>query len=102
MIDENSIQNAIRLFKNFGASMIKWGSKDNLKLAGTEELEKRREICTKCDDWNPTAFGGLGKCNICGCSVGKLYIPSSVCPATPPKWGPITGSYSFYIDHTEK
>jgi hypothetical protein len=48
-------------------------------------LLKRKEICSSCEFWDKNGFAGTGKCNKCGCSVAKLYLPASECPIK--KWG---------------
>lgn len=75
--------------KNFGTSMIKWAG-EGFSRVSPEILEQRKTICTACSLWDRAAFNGTGKCTICGCSVGKLYIPSSRCPHNPPKWNPVS------------
>ena len=71
--------------KNLGTAMVNWAH-DGFSRVGPEVFEQRKSICILCPSWDKGGFGGLGKCNLCGCSVGKLYIPSSVCPHNPPKW----------------
>jgi hypothetical protein len=72
--------------RNFTAAMAKWATVDGLSVVPDEIVTKRKEICDKCPHWNPDCYTGTGQCNICGCSGLKLYIPSSKCPLTPPKW----------------
>jgi hypothetical protein len=57
------------------------------KLLPREELNKRLDICIKCDQ-----FDG-NRCNLCGCCTNefrsffnKLAYPTERCPADPPKW----------------
>lgn len=71
---------------NFIKSMTNWAVKDGFHTVPSDILEKRKDICTKCEFWDFSGFGGLGMCKKCGCSAGKLYIPSSKCPLSPPKW----------------
>lgn len=57
--------------------------------ASDETVAQRRAICEGCEHWNPKGYMGLGKCNLCGCSSGKLYLAASQCPEIPPKWGKV-------------
>ena len=45
----------------------------------------RKEICSGCEYYDPSAFLGTGRCRVCGCGVGKLHMPSQSCPKG--KWG---------------
>ncbi len=63
-----------------------WIIKDGLNMVSDEVLLHRKSICSTCPHWNPKGFVGMGKCVICGCSAGKLYLPSSNCPLPQPKW----------------
>jgi hypothetical protein len=71
--------------KNLGAAMVNWAS-DGFAKVSPEVFAYRKSICNNCQFWDQTGFAGLGKCNLCGCSVGKLYIPSATCPHQPAKW----------------
>lgn len=81
----NKEPNIIDKAKNLGEAMVNWAG-DGFTRVSPEIISQRKSICTACQFWDQTGFGGLGKCNMCGCSVGKLYIPSSICPHRPPKW----------------
>jgi hypothetical protein len=72
--------------KNLSAALVNWAREDGFHRVSPETYEKRKSICMKCEFWEQEGFGGLGKCKLCGCSVAKLYIPSSNCPHHPPKW----------------
>lgn len=71
---------------NLIKSTIDWAKKDKFNTVSPEVFNQRKEICLNCDKWDKTGFNGIGKCGVCGCSTGKLYIPSSRCPLDPPKW----------------
>lgn len=71
-------------------SAVNWAKKDKFKTVPPEIFNQRKEICLNCDKWDKNGLNGIGRCSVCGCSVGKLYIPSAKCPLTPPKWGPIS------------
>ncbi len=86
--------NIIDKAKNFGTAMTNWAIADEFSKVTDEQHEYRKSICTACPHWDSEAFLGTGKCNKCGCSGLKLYIPSSRCPLDPPKWSII------YSDHT--
>ena len=72
--------------KNLGNAMVNWAAQDGFRRVSPEIYDQRKSICIACQYWDATGFNGLGKCKLCGCSVGKLYIPSSNCPHKPPKW----------------
>jgi len=89
-MDLNKEPNIIEKAKNLGNAVVDWANKDGFKKVSPEVFQQRKDICTACPHWVQEAYGGMGKCGLCGCSVGKLYIPSSVCPHNPPKWTPVT------------
>lgn len=62
-----------------GAAAAKWASA-GFPLADTETLALREEICGECRDWNASAFGGLGRCEICGCTKLKRNMTTEKCP----------------------
>lgn len=69
---------------NFANSTAKWASRGFLK-ADEETLEKRIEICGKCEFWNSKGFRGTGRCMKCGCSTwAKLRMATEKCPVG--KW----------------
>jgi hypothetical protein len=48
----------------------------NIQLASSKEVEKRLEICKKCDRYNT-----LGICKECGCLVKfKARLKNKSCP----------------------
>lgn len=73
--------------KNFVGAMAKWATEDHLRRVDTETFQYRLQFCKSCPNWSPDSYMNLGMCKLCGCSVGKLYIPSSRCPDN--RWGPI-------------
>ena len=74
--------------------MAKWAAKDGFSVVSHEIFHARKQICEICPHWNSNAFAGLGGCNLCGCSVGKLYLPSCQCPDRPPRWLSVSASSS--------
>jgi hypothetical protein len=78
-------EQAVNLIK----STVDWAKKDKFNTVSPEVFKQRKEICLSCDKWDKTGFNGIGRCGVCGCSVGKLYIPSAKCPLDPPKWNSI-------------
>lgn len=75
---------------NLAGAMVNWATKDGFTKVTPDIFAERKAICTACEFWDKDGYNGIGKCKMCGCSVGKLYIPSSKCPLNPPKWNPIS------------
>jgi hypothetical protein len=74
--------------KNLVGSIANWAIHDKFSQVDNEVFEERKKICLLCPNWDKEGYNGYGKCNICGCSIAKLYIPSATCPLSPPKWVP--------------
>lgn len=91
-MEENKEPNLVSKIKSLTKSLHTWVSKDGMKLTSEEELDKRIAACLNCPHWDQSAYGGAGKCKICGCSSGKWYIPSASCPDKPPRWTSVSGS----------
>jgi hypothetical protein len=72
--------------KNLGGAMVAWAIKDGFARVPSEIFHHRKQFCDNCVFWDKTGYAGLGLCRLCGCSVAKLYIPSSKCPDRPPHW----------------
>jgi hypothetical protein len=87
-MEQNKEPHIIEQVKNLGGAIFDWATQDGFSLVQQDLFNKRKTICQMCEHWDQGSFGGKGKCKLCGCSVAKLYIPSSNCPAHPPKWGP--------------
>ena len=87
--------NIIDKAKNLVNAMTNWATIDKFGRLNSDAFNYRKQICIVCPYWNPDAFAGLGSCKKCGCSVAKLYIPSSKCPDDPPHWSPISVSASY-------
>jgi hypothetical protein len=82
--------NLLNKAKNFGGAIYDWATTDKFSSVSSEDFQIRHGICNSCPHWKPTDFGGMGGCSLCGCSVLKLYIPSSVCPDIPARWNSIS------------
>lgn len=67
------------MISNFANATISW-AKSGFKLASKECLEKRKQLCVACEQWDRNKFLGSGGCNACGCSTAKLYMATSTCP----------------------
>lgn len=70
---------------NFTEAVAGW-AKAGFKVVEKGVFEKRHTICRSCEFWLPDARLGIGKCRKCGCSIYKLWMATSKCPLTPPKW----------------
>ena len=68
---------------SLGKSMIEWAGN---KFAKVDQsiYEKRLSICRGCDSWVENGNIGFGKCKICGCGRGKLWLGHERCPVG--KW----------------
>ena len=86
--------NIIEKAKNLTGAMANWASKDGFSGVSREQFSYRKNICSVCPNWDQSAYANIGKCRICGCSIAKLYIPSSICPDNPPRWFNISASYT--------
>jgi hypothetical protein len=49
-------------------------------MASDEVVAERKAICVACVNWDARGYGGLGKCNACGCSGFKIKVAASKCP----------------------
>jgi hypothetical protein len=78
--------NIIEKAKNLIGAVSDWAKNDNFSKVSEDVFYYRKQICDNCPFWNPDGYAGIGKCENCGCSIAKLYIPSSVCPDSPPRW----------------
>jgi hypothetical protein len=73
------------LAANFAGAMSTW-AQAGFKVVEREVYEKRNAICSACEYWLPHGHLGLGKCRKCGCSRVKLWLATSKCPDSPPRW----------------
>jgi hypothetical protein len=70
--------------KSLTTSTVNWVA-SGMPFASSELLSARTETCKSCDQWDSSAFGGTGRCNICGCSTSlKLRMTTEKCPVG--KW----------------
>jgi hypothetical protein len=66
--------------KSLLADTARWAKK-GFKIASPEAIIRRLGACKACPYWNPKAWGGSGKCRVCGCSTkAKLALETSTCP----------------------
>ena len=86
--------NIVEKAKNLADAMTNWATQDKFSKVPAEIFHRRKQFCLNCPYWDPDKFAGFGGCKLCGCSVGKLYIPSSVCPDQPPRWLSVSASYT--------
>ncbi len=70
---------------NFTQAVSGW-AKAGFKVVERETFEERHAVCKTCEFWLPDARLGIGKCRKCGCSIYKLWMATSQCPLTPPRW----------------
>jgi hypothetical protein len=64
-------------------------AKDGFNVAPEEVVVARMDACRSCDKWDSKAFGGMGRCTLCGCNtIFKTKMPREKCPID--KWLPVT------------
>lgn len=85
-MEDNKEPSLIDKAKSLGTAAVNWAVKDGFQRVTDEQFAYRKAICLACPHWKQEAFNGIGACGKCGCSVGKLYMPHSVCPDNPPRW----------------
>ena len=67
----------------------KWLSK--IVLFNSEEIDKRRQECFKCEYWNQPKTGSFGRCSECKCLIKwKTRVAFESCPKG--KWNAIDTS----------
>jgi len=66
-----------------GRSLVKWAGS---KFARVDQLiyNKRLLVCRGCEYWIEDGNIGFGKCKVCGCGRGKLWLAHEKCPVG--KW----------------
>jgi hypothetical protein len=66
-----------------GRSLVKWANNGFVRV---DQLvyDKRLSICRGCENWVEDGNIGFGKCKICGCGKGKLWLGHEKCPIS--KW----------------
>jgi hypothetical protein len=49
--------------------------------APLDEIEHRLTVCSTCPQFDPSGYGGMGKCNVCGCNMEvKSVMATEACP----------------------
>ena len=72
--------NALDKVKSLLTDTAKWAKK-GFKLASGDVITRRFQHCQNCAYWDRKAWGGSGKCTVCGCSTkAKLVLETSACP----------------------
>lgn len=69
---------------SLGKSMIQWAGNKFIRVDDVV-YNKRLSICRGCDSWIEDGNIGFGKCKVCGCGRGKLWLAHEKCPIG--KWG---------------
>lgn len=71
---------ALDMAKSLLTDTAKWAKK-GFKLASGDVITRRFEQCQNCAYWDRKAWGGSGRCTVCGCSTkAKLVLETSACP----------------------
>ncbi len=63
----------------FVKSASRWAA-NGFATADEKVFRAREQICFSCKNWDKQAFGGSGKCKLCGCSKLKLKFATEHCP----------------------
>lgn len=71
------------LSSNFIGAISGWVS-SGFKIVKEDLYKERLKKCLACEFFDIQAYKGLGKCNKCGCSKMKLFLPKQSCPIN--KW----------------
>lgn len=84
--EEQKTPSLFQMAKNVtkaAANFVKGG----MKTVTDQQLKNRLDICRRCDKFDMQAFGGTGRCLLCGCSTAlKLKMATEKCPID--KWLP--------------
>lgn len=58
--------------------------------ASVEEIEQRLSTCNACPSFDKDGYGGMGKCNVCGCNMEvKSVMATEACPDG--RWHAVVG-----------
>jgi hypothetical protein len=77
MIDPPSISRMALTFFKSAAVFVAAG----MPRASVEEIERRLGICNACPSFDKDGYGGMGKCNVCGCNMEvKTVMATEACP----------------------
>ena len=67
---------------NLARSLWDWAT-SGLRMASDAEVDRRREICAACPEWDVAAR----RCRKCGCyTEAKIRMRTEHCPLDPPRW----------------
>ena len=82
----------LEMLANFGESLQRWNQAGR-PVVTQEEFRRRLDGCQgtgsfatvgRCLNWDPDAYGGRGRCLVCGCTDLKLYLATDECPLPEP------------------
>ena len=62
-----------------GKSLVKWANNKFVRV-DKETYDKRLSVCRGCKSWVEDGNLGFGKCRVCGCGKGKLWLGHEQCP----------------------
>lgn len=79
MIDFDLYKKNVEMMRN-AALALGNHAKNGFRNATETTYNLRKNICDACQFWDADGWGGLGKCEKCGCSGIKLKFSSSTCP----------------------
>jgi hypothetical protein len=79
MIDFDFYKKNIEMMRN-AVLALSTHAKNGFQNATEPTYNLRKTICSACEFWDAEGWGGLGKCEKCGCSGIKLKLASSTCP----------------------
>jgi len=85
-MENNKEPSLVDKAKSLTTAAVNWATQDGFSKVSDEVFQTRKNICLACPNWDAAAFNNTGRCKLCGCSIMKLYMPSSRCPDNPPRW----------------
>jgi len=62
------------------AGAVRHWIKQGLPIADQETRDRRMEVCSACEHWDPDGNLQLGECRECGCTALKVCLGTSKCP----------------------
>ena len=76
--------NILQKASNFAKSAVTFIAA-GLPCVSENEIARRLRICSECQEFDQSAFKGMGECKVCGCNMEiKSIMATETCPQN--KW----------------